>query len=97
MSDYRAPVKDMRFVVNELAGLSAVAALPGYDEATPDLVDAVLEEAAQLAADVIAPTNVVGDTQGARIADGQVTVPQEFHAGLSTIRRRWLAGHQYEP
>ena len=79
MSDYRAPVKDMRFVVNELAGLAAVAALPGYDEATPDLVDAVLEEAAQLAANVIAPTNVVGDTQGASIHDGQVTVPQEFH------------------
>ena len=61
MSDYRAPVKDMGFVVNELAGLAEVAALPGFEEATPDLVEAVLEEASQLASEVIAPTNVIGD------------------------------------
>ena len=42
MSEYRAPVKDMRFVINELAGLAEVAALPGFEEATPDLVEAVL-------------------------------------------------------
>jgi len=79
MAEYRAPVKDMRFVINELAGLAEVAALPGFEEATPDLVDAVLEEAAILAGAVIAPTNVVGDSQGSRVEDGQVYVPKEFH------------------
>jgi alkylation response protein AidB-like acyl-CoA dehydrogenase len=79
MSEYRAPVKDMRFVINELAGLADLAALPGYEEATPDLVEAVLEEAAQLASEVIAPTNVIGDEKGARIEDGEVKVPAEFH------------------
>jgi len=79
MSDYRAPVKDMRFVINELAGLAEVAALPGFEEATPDLVEAVLEEAALLAGQVIAPTNVVGDNKGSRVEDGQVYVPEEFH------------------
>ena len=65
MSDFRAPVKDMRFVINELAGLEQIAALPGFEEATPDLVEAVLEEAGALATEVIAPTNVIGDQQGA--------------------------------
>ena len=79
MADYRAPVKDMLFVINELAGLAEIAALPGYGEATPDLVEAVLEEAAQLAREVIAPTNIIGDEKGTRVVDGQVIVPPEFH------------------
>mgnify|MGYP006213617911 CR=1 FL=1 len=44
MSSYVAPLKDMKFVLKELAGLDAVAKLPGYEEATPDTVDAILEE-----------------------------------------------------
>ena len=80
MADYRAPVKDMQFVINELADLDKVAALPGFEEATPDMVEAVLEGAAQLASEVIAPTNVIGDEQGTRVENGQVYVPQEFHA-----------------
>jgi hypothetical protein len=47
MSDYRAPIKDMRFVMDELAGLPAISQLPGYEEATPDVADAILEEAAR--------------------------------------------------
>ena len=45
MSNYNAPIKDMQFVLNELAGLDRVAQLPGYEEATPDVVEALLEEA----------------------------------------------------
>ena len=80
MADYRAPVKDMGFVINELAGLADIAALPGYEEATPDLVEAVMEEAALLATQVIAPTNLVGDAKGSRVENGQVIVPPEFHS-----------------
>lgn len=80
MSDYRPPVKDMQFVINELAGLADITALPGYEEATPDLIEAVLEEAASLCSEVIAPTNVIGDEQGTKVEDGQVRVPAEFHA-----------------
>ncbi|MBT8423167.1 MAG: acyl-CoA dehydrogenase [Gammaproteobacteria bacterium] len=97
MSDYRAPVKDMRFVINELAGLEQIAALPGFEEATPDLVEAVLEEAGALAAEVIAPTNVLGDEQGAKVTDGQVTVPAEFKEAYSQFIASGWSGISMDP
>ena len=50
MTEYRAPLDDMRFVFNELADLDAVAQLPGFEEVSPDLVDAILEQASKLGA-----------------------------------------------
>lgn len=78
MSEYRAPVAEMLFVINELAGLEQLSSLSGFEEATPDLVEAILGEAAQLAGEVIAPTNRIGDVTGTRIEDGQVRVAPEF-------------------
>src|SRR5688572_3065465 len=78
MSAYTAPLKDMRFVLHELAGLRAVAKLPGYEEATPDTVDAILEEAARFASGVLDPLNRVGDQQGSKLADGKVRTPPGF-------------------
>ena len=78
MSAYTAPLKDMRFVLNELAGLREVAKLPGYGEATPDTVDAILEEAARFAAEVLDPLNRSGDQEGSRLADGAVRTPRGF-------------------
>ncbi|TAN51081.1 MAG: hypothetical protein EPN19_12970, partial [Betaproteobacteria bacterium] len=49
MSVYTAPLREMRFVLNELAGLAQIATLPGYAEATPDTADAILEEASKFA------------------------------------------------
>jgi 3-(methylthio)propanoyl-CoA dehydrogenase len=78
MSAYTAPLKDMRFVLNELAGLSEVAKLPGYEEATPDLVDAILEEAAKFASGVLDPLNHTGDEEGSVWKDGEVRTPKGF-------------------
>jgi alkylation response protein AidB-like acyl-CoA dehydrogenase len=78
MSEYAAPLKDMRFVLNELAGLNEVSALPGYEEATADVVDAIMEEAAKLARDVLAPLNAAGDREGAHWSDNSVTMPAGF-------------------
>ena len=64
MSDYRAPVKDMRFVMDELAGYKELSQYPDYAEATPDMADAILEEAAKFAGEVLAPLNRIGDQQG---------------------------------
>src|SRR5574343_1891246 len=66
MSEYVAPLKDMRFVMQELAGLDQVVALPGCEEATPDVVDAILEEAAKFSNGVLSPLNTVGDRNGAK-------------------------------
>ncbi|MCP4002198.1 MAG: acyl-CoA dehydrogenase [Gammaproteobacteria bacterium] len=97
MSDYRAPVKDMRFVINELAELEKIAGLPGYEEATPDMVEAVLEGAAQLASEVIAPTNAIGDEQGARVENGQVIVPPEFHTAYKQYVEDGWPGIGFNP
>ena len=79
MSIYRAPLADMQFVLNELAGLAEVAKLPGCEEAAPDTVNAILEEAAKFATDVLDPLNRSGDLQGStRHPDGSVTTPKGF-------------------
>lgn len=78
MPSYTAPLRDMRFVLKELAGLEQVARLPGYADATPEVVDAVLEEAAKFASHVLAPLNAAGDQAGARWEAGQVSMPPGF-------------------
>ena len=79
MSTYRAPLADMHFVLNELAGLEAVAGLPGCEEATPDTVAAILQEASRFATDVLDPLNRTGDLEGSkRQPDGSVTTPKGF-------------------
>ena len=78
MTDYAAPLADMRFALAELAGMGEIAGLPGCEQATPDLVDAVLEEAGKLAGGVLAPLNRVGDQQGSRLENGVVRTPDGF-------------------
>jgi alkylation response protein AidB-like acyl-CoA dehydrogenase len=78
MSSYVAPLKDIRFVLGELAGLAEVAKLPGYGEASPDTVDAILEEASTFATEVLDPINYSGDKEGSRWSDGKVTTPKGF-------------------
>lgn len=72
---YRAPVDEMLFVMNELAGLPEIASLPAFAEATPDLVTAVLTEAGKLAAGVLDPLNTVGDREGSHLENGVVRTP----------------------
>ncbi|MCE8019442.1 acyl-CoA dehydrogenase [Halomonas sp. MCCC 1A11036] len=78
MSPFAAPVRDLRFVLEELLEYRSLE-LPGFDETSPDLVEAVLEEAAKLAGEVWAPLNASGDRQGCvRREDGGVTLPDGF-------------------
>jgi 3-(methylsulfanyl)propanoyl-CoA dehydrogenase len=78
MSAYAAPVKDMLFVMRELAGLDEIAKLPGLEEATPDVVQSILNEAAKFAGEVLAPLNQPGDRAGARVENGVVTTAPGF-------------------
>ena len=73
MSQYTAPVRDMQFVMHELAGLQEVAKLPGCEEVSSDLADAILDEANKFASGVLAPLNRIGDQEGAKWDHGKVT------------------------
>ncbi len=90
---YTAPLKDMAFVMNELAGLEAVSQLPGCEDATPETAEAVLEENAKFCSEVIAPLNWAGDQQPSHWHDGQVTTTPGFAASalrISPAVERWL-------
>ncbi|NQU69099.1 MAG: acyl-CoA dehydrogenase family protein, partial [Rhodospirillales bacterium] len=78
MTDFVAPLRDMQFVIEELVGLDDIAALPGREDATPDLVRQILNEAARFGAEVLAPLNRVGDLEGSTLANGVVSTPTGF-------------------
>ncbi|HEX5077918.1 MAG TPA: acyl-CoA dehydrogenase [Geminicoccaceae bacterium] len=78
MTGYTPPLDDMRFVLRHVADLGAIGRLPGYEAATPDLVDDVLEAAAKFAANELAPLNQSGDRQGVRLENGVVRTPDGF-------------------
>ena len=79
MSQYHAPLREMHFVLTELAGLDQVATLPGFEDATRDTAAAILDEAAKFATNVLDPLNVTGDRQGSRRQDdGSVVTPPGF-------------------
>ena len=78
MADYIAPLRDLNFVINELAGLDEINQLPGFEHATSDLLEPILEEASRFAREVLGPTNVIGDQQGCSVDNGVVKVPSEF-------------------
>ncbi|HEX7062957.1 MAG TPA: acyl-CoA dehydrogenase C-terminal domain-containing protein [Woeseiaceae bacterium] len=90
MADYKAPLRDIRFARDELLDYPAhYARLPGGEEATPELVASVLEEAAKFCQEVLAPLNRVGDQEGCRFREGGVvTTPP----GFKEAYRRFVEG-----
>ncbi len=78
MPDYIAPTRDMQFVIDEIAGLESISKLPGFEEATPDLVEAVLEQAGVLANEVFSPLNWAGDRHGTRVEGDDVISPPGY-------------------
>jgi butyryl-CoA dehydrogenase len=76
MTVYSAPLDDMRFVLNELLEAEKLAELPGFEDATPDLVDAVLGEAGKLCEEVLLPVNRSGDEEGCTYENGVVRLPE---------------------
>jgi len=87
MPTYQAPVQDTLFVLNEVLGFERYSNLPGFADASGDMLDAILGEAAKLAENVIQPTNRDGDMEGCtRNADGSVTTPKSFRAAFDAYR-----------
>lgn len=95
MSEYNAPIADMKFAIEELADLGQLSAIADYEEATSELVDAVLEEAAKLASEVLSPLNRPGDVQGSKLDGDVVHTPEGWRAAYDTfVEAGWggLAG-----
>jgi alkylation response protein AidB-like acyl-CoA dehydrogenase len=78
MAVYKAPLKDMRFVLDEVLDVSSLSKLPGYEDATPDTIHAILEEAAKICENVLFPLNRTGDEEGCTYENGVVRTPKGF-------------------
>ena len=78
MSEYNAPLKDMNFVIRDLADLDRILQMPGFTDINDDVVDQILEEAARFSREVLSPANLPGDQKGCRVENKIVIVPDSF-------------------
>ena len=86
MPTYKAPVDDVLFLLNDVFHIERYANLPGFADASPDIVEAILGEAAKFSEDVLTPLNRIGDVEGCtRNADGSVTAPKGFREAFRQI------------
>ena len=82
-ADYRPPLRDIKLVLHHVAGIEEIIDYPGHEHVDLDTIDGALDEAGRFMAEVVAPTNRVGDTVGSQFADGAVTTPDEFQKAWS--------------
>jgi acyl-CoA dehydrogenase len=94
---YRAPVKEMRFLLESVLGAGRLADTERFAEASGDVVDAILNEAARLAEDVLAPTRRVGDLHPCQLENGVVRTPEGFADGYRAIAEGGWVGAAADP
>ena len=95
MSNYQPPLKEMQFVIEALANLQQLSELDGFEDATPDMAEAILETAGKLASEVISPTNHPGDQHGCRIENGSVVIPPGYKEAYQQFAENgWLGVDQ---
>lgn len=85
MPVYKAPLEDIRFILNEVIDAGGLASLPGYAEATPDSIDSILEAAGQVCEELLFPLNRSGDEEGCKFDNGKVTTPAGFIDAYKTF------------
>lgn len=96
MPIYKAPTKDMDFILHDLLKVSEQQ-IPGYDEMERDFTSAVLEEAGKITSEVLAPLNAVGDQEGCRLENGVVYTPTGFKAAFDQVREGGWTGLDCDP
>ncbi len=97
MTIYNAPLRDMRFLMNDLIQIEQYADLPGFADASPDLVDAILTEGAKIAEEVLHPLNAIGDREGCRLENGVVRTPTGFKEAYKTFVEGGWTGLTSDP
>jgi len=97
MLTYKAPLRDLRFVYYELFDAAELTRLPGFEEATPDLVMDVVEEMGRFAREVLLPLNSTGDQEGLRFENGEVRMPAGFVDAYKLYREGGWAGVTARP
>ncbi|WP_112873731.1 acyl-CoA dehydrogenase C-terminal domain-containing protein [Paracoccus endophyticus] len=96
MTVYKAPVRDMQFLLHDVLNV-AQSGLPGHDELDPSFTQAILDAAGQLASDVLAPLNTVGDAQGCVLENGVVRTPEGFKAAFEAVKDGGWTGLDCDP
>lgn len=97
MSTYKTPIRDILFAAEHLADLKGVAALPQCEEATADLLQAILQEAGKIGEEILDPINKTGDRQGVQFADGKVTTPDGWKEAYSMFIQGGWNGLPFDP
>ena len=98
MTRYDAPVRDMQFVLHDVLDVARYSNLPGFVDATPDLIDAILEEGAKMAGQVLHPINHDNDKEGCvRHEDGSVTTPKGLKEAYEAFREGAWQGLSFDP
>ncbi len=97
MTVYNAPVRDALFLLNDVFSIDRYGNLPGFADATPDVVEAVLEEAARIGTELLHPLNAVGDREGCRFENGDVHTPVGFRDAYRTYVEGGWTGLCAEP
>lgn len=97
MTDYNAPVADLLFNIQELAGMPEIAELPDFEEITPDLIEAIISEAGKLGSEILGPLNKPGDLQGCKLENGVVRTPDGFKDAYRHFIENGWNGMPFDP
>lgn len=97
MAEYKAPVKDMNFVLEHIADMPGLAQLPGFEDASSDMVAAILDEAGRVASEVLSPLNVVGDETGVQLQGNEVPTPTGFKEAYQAFAEGGWGSLQFDP